>query len=233
VLAREGLIELAGDHARATLALLPLGDALLACDRLDAPEEHELVCWPDDSSYHLARSLPPDREGWLDIGTGSGFAPLLFGGGAHGLEINARACRYAELGAALSDQLTHVTCGDVTALRPWRKWQLISCNAPIPDADPYRPLWRSTKIDFFEQLYRFVKSSLLPGGLAVIHATETALAPLADLPGERVVVAYTPEPGFAVAWWTPDAPSRYVTTRRPLTAGTPHLTYEDRAAALC
>jgi hypothetical protein len=90
-------------------------------------------------------------------------------------------------------------------------------------------VWRATTRDFFDQLFGYIPAHLAPGGLAVIHAAEDALAPLADAPGDRVVVGYTPEPGFAIAWWAPDAPARYVTARRPLTADRPHLTYEDRA----
>jgi hypothetical protein len=231
LLASHGLVEIGGDQVRATLALLPLADGLLACDRLDAPEQHELVCWPDDSSYHLAGSLPDIRLPWLDLATGSGFALLARRGYGRGIDINARAVRYAELTSDLSDEYFEASCRDLASLDPDRS-SLISCNAPIPDADPYRPLWRSTTADFFEHLYRFVAASLLPGGLAVIHATEAALAPLADLPGERVVVAYTPEPGFAVAWWQPDGKERYVTARRSLTPDHPHLTYADRAAVL-
>jgi hypothetical protein len=231
LLASHGLVELSGDHVRATLALLPLADGLLACDRLDAPEQHDLVCWPDDSSYHLARSLPQIRAGWLDLATGSGFALLARGGGGHGIDLNARAVDYAEITSELSDEYFTAACGDVMSLTSSRRG-LISCNAPIPDADPYRPLWRSTTADFFERLYRFIGGHLMAGGLAVIHATEAALAPLQDLPGDRVVVAYTPEPGFAVAWWEPDGKDRYVAARRPLTPDHPHVTYADRAQAL-
>jgi hypothetical protein len=232
LLESHGLVETGGDQVRATLALLPLADGLLACDRLDAPESHDLVCWPDDSSYHLALSLPDVREGWLDLATGSGFALLARGGGGSGIDINARAVRYAEMTSELSDEYFTASCGDLMSLQTWRLASLISCNAPIPDGDPYRPLWRSTIAAFFDRFYSFVRASLRLGGLAVIHATEAALAPLADLPGERVVVAYTPEPGFAVAWWEPNGKDRYVTARRPLTPDHPHLTYADRAAVL-
>jgi len=30
--------------------------------RLDAPTERALVCWPDDSSHHLATAIPPGRR---------------------------------------------------------------------------------------------------------------------------------------------------------------------------
>src|SRR5689334_3215040 len=44
------LAERAGKRLRARVAVLPFGPALVVCDRLDAPIERELVCWPDDSS---------------------------------------------------------------------------------------------------------------------------------------------------------------------------------------
>jgi SAM-dependent methyltransferase len=226
------LVEDDGVQVRAKVAVLPLGESLLVCDRLDAPESTDLVCWPDDSSYHLARSLPRSRERWLDIGCGSAFAPLYHRDRAYGLDINPRAIEYARLGAKLSGTDLALMHGDVDALKPTARWKLISCNAPIPDEDPYRPLWRSTTHGFFEQLYRFIDHSLMSDGLAVIHATEAALAPLADLPGDRCVVAYTPDRGFAVAWWDPHGKDRYVTARRPLTPDHPHVTYADRAQAL-
>jgi hypothetical protein len=220
------LVEVRGDLAHARVAVLPLGPSLLVCDRLDAPASRDLVCWPDDSSYHLARSLPPQWSSWLDIGCGSAFAPLLLGGPAHGVDINPRALEHARLGGELSNV-------PLTLTRDWPGGPsaLISCNAPIPGIEG--PVWRATTLAFFDELYRYIPAHLAPGGLAVIHAAEDALAPLAELPGDRIVVGYTPEPGFAVAWWAPDGPSRYVTARRLLTADRPHLTYEDRAAALC
>jgi hypothetical protein len=52
------LVERNGDRLRARVANVPLGPALLVCDRLDAPVERALVCWPDDSSHHLATAIP-------------------------------------------------------------------------------------------------------------------------------------------------------------------------------
>jgi len=225
-----GLVEVANGTARARLALLPLERALLACDRLDQPITPELVCWPDDSSYHLAKALPPVGGDWLDVACGSAFAPLFVHHPACIADLNELALARAGLGGLLSDVPLEPYRSDVLADVPARTWDLISCNAPIPD-DPGAPLWRSTTMGFFERLYNSPQAAA--ARLVVIHAAESALAPLADLPGERVVVAYTPEPGFAVAWWAPGGESRYVSTRRPLTDDRPHVTYEDRAAALC
>lgn len=223
-----GLVELANGTARARLALLPLGKSLLACDRLDEPITPELVCWPDDSSYHLASSLPAVSGDWLDVACGSAFAPLFVHHAACIADLNELALARAGLGGLLSDVPLEPYRSDVLADVPARAWDLVSCNAPIPD-DPGAPIWRSTTMSFFERLY----AQAAAARLVVIHAAEAALAPLADLPGERVVVAYTPEPGFAVAWWAPGGEARYVTARRPLTDDRPHVTYEDRAAALC
>lgn len=223
-----GLVELAGGIARARQALLPLGRSLVACDRLDEPVAPELVCWPDDSSYHLAQSLPPVEGDWIDLACGSAFAPLFAHHAACIADLNLAALARAGLGGLLSDVPLEPYRSDVLAGVPPRTWDLVSCNAPIPD-EPGVPIWRSTTFGFFERLYAQAASARL----VVIHAAEAALAPLADLPGERVVVAYTPEPGFAVAWWAPGGPARHVTARRPLTDDRPHVTYEDRAAALC
>ena len=225
-LAHHGLVEIARHRVRATLALLPLGPSLLACDRLDAAAADDLVMWPDDSSYHLALSVPP-AEAWLDIACGSAFAPLLKHRPAVIADTNDRALARAVLGGMLSDVALEPYQADVMDGVPLRAWDVISCNAPIPGEQG--PLWRATSLAFFERL--FAQAAF--ARLVVIHAAEHALAPLADLPGDKVIVSYTPEPGFAVAWWEPAAADRHVHVRRPLTDDRPHVTYEDRAAALC
>jgi hypothetical protein len=231
---------------RARVAILPLGAALLVCDRLDAPVEPELVCWPDDSSHHLATAIPSgQRASWRDLGCGSAFAPLARPDLAlriAGIDINPRAVRHAQLGAALSglSQLT-TSLGDIGDLH--EPADLVTCNAPMPDSpgahDRLRAalpeVWRRADPDFFTRLWPAVARAVRPGGLAVVHAATAATLPiLADAPGERVVVTYTPDgvPGFAVAWWRPDAPPRLATTRRALTPERPHLDPQDRDDAL-
>ena len=44
------LVERTGERVRARVAILPLEQALLVCDRSDAPDDTQRVCWPDDSS---------------------------------------------------------------------------------------------------------------------------------------------------------------------------------------
>jgi hypothetical protein len=232
-LCRAELVEVAGDAARARVAVLPVGESLLVCDRLDAAADRALVCWPDDSSYHLALALPPGPHArWIDLGTGSAFAPLLrpaIAGDICATDLNARAVAYARAGAALSG-LAHVRVHESDLGEGLPGAQLVSCNAPIPTADPHEPMWRSGAADFVARLCARARGLALPGGSVVVHAALDALAPvIADLPGERVVVAYTP-PGvraFAVAWWSPEAPPRLAVTNRALTAERPHVTYAD------
>jgi SAM-dependent methyltransferase len=231
---------------RARVAILPLGAALLVCDRVDAPVEHAVVCWPDDSSHHLATAIPPGRRArWRDLGCGSAFAPLARPELAHqiaGVDINPRAVRHARLGAALSgrSQLA-ISAGDIGD--PHEPADLVTCNAPMPDppADPDRvqttipEVWRRADPDFFPRLWPALACAVRPGGMAVVHAASAAILPaLVDAPGERVVVTYTPDgvPGFAVAWWRPDAPPRLATARRALTPERPHLDPSDRDDAL-
>ena len=50
-------------------------------------------------------------------------------------------------------------------------------------------------------------------------------------PGDRVIVAYTPEAaliGFGVLWWRPDGPPRDRRATRRLTDARPHLDAHDR-----
>jgi SAM-dependent methyltransferase len=226
------------DGQRAPVATLPLGRSLLVCDRLDTDGGTDVVCWPDDSSYHLALSIPPGRrDRWLDIATGSAFAPLLrpdLGETILGAELNPRAVEYARRGLALSGlDRVNVVEADITAGIPGT-FDLVTCNAPIPAA--VGPRWRATgDPTFFPRLFDEVPRVLGSGGMFVLHAALDGVADLvAALPGERVTVCYVP-PGqrpFGIVWWRPHAEARHVATRRELTADRPHLTHHDRDAAL-
>jgi len=230
-----GLVELGGGGAtvRARVAVLPLGPGLLVCDRADAPAAPELVCWPDDSSHHLAGALPPGRRArWLDLGCGSAFAAIARPDAAArlvGVDLNPRAAEHARLGLALSGiEHAEVVVGD--AAGDHGDADLITCNAPIP-GDPHAAIWRRTDAGFLARLAAAIPPRLLPGGLAIVHAAGEALP--AELPGERVFVAYAPgAPAFGVLWWRPDAPARAVTAYRELTAARPHLEPRDRDDAL-
>ncbi|HSS02694.1 MAG TPA: hypothetical protein VLM79_36785, partial [Kofleriaceae bacterium] len=237
-----GLVEGDGPRLRARVAILPLSRGYVICDRLDAPLERDLVCWPDDSSYHLAAAIPPGRrDAWLDLGCGSAIAPLV----RHelalriaGIDINPRAVHYAQLGAALSCVLHFApTCGAIGD--PVAPANLVTCNAPLPDEElpamSVPEVWRRADPGFFGTLWRTLPRSVRPGGMIVVHAADEAILPaLRDAPGERVIVHYTPEgvPGFAIAWWRPDAPDRFAVTHRALTAERPHLDPRDRDDAL-
>jgi len=247
------LVERDGDRLRARVAIVPHGPGLLVCGRLDAAIERDLVCWPDDSSHHLAAAIPPGRRArWLDLGCGSAFAPLARPELARqiaGVDINPRAVRHARLGAALSG-ISHLVAalGDVAG--PHGGADLVTCNAPMPDPGPgaraepphtgvveraLPEVWRRADPGFFVRLWPALARAVLPGGLIVVHGACSAVLPaLTAAAGERVVVSYTPDdvPGFAVAWWRPDAPTRLATVRRALTPGRPHVDTGDRDAAL-
>jgi SAM-dependent methyltransferase len=236
-----GMVEPRDDRLRATVAIVPLGQALLVCDRLDAPAERELVCWPDDSSHHLATAIPPGRrDAWLDVGCGSAFAALArpeLAARIAGVDVNPRAVRHARLGAALSG-LAHVTAeaGDAGEAQP--PADLVTCNAPIPEpalGSTVPALWRYAEPALFDRLWPALRRAVRPGGMIVVHAASDAMLPaLADADGERVIVTYTPAGvrGFAVAWWRPDAPARLVSAHRALSPDRPHLDPRDREDAL-
>jgi hypothetical protein len=239
------LVDVAADKVHARVSILPLGQSLLVCDRLDTADSLDIVCWPDDSSYHLALALPPQRSThWLDLGCGSAFAALLrpeLAPMITGADLNPRALRYASLGCELS-VVRHVTLvasdlGDGVPAELRGACELVTCNAPIPDASdsPYRARWRLTDASFIERLFIHARSFVAPEGMVVVHAALDALEPVLEaLAGHRVVVAYTPAAvrGFAIAWWRPGGENRLVRAHRPLTAWRPHLTHEDRLAAM-
>ncbi|HEU4731474.1 MAG TPA: methyltransferase [Kofleriaceae bacterium] len=237
------LLERTGERLRARVAIVPVGAALLVCDRFDAPVERELVCWPDDSSHHLATAIPPGRRAsWLDLGCGSAFAPLArpeLAARIRGVDLNERAVRHAQLGAALSG-IAHITAARGDAGAPHDPADLVTCNAPMPAgpsplARALPELWRHADRDFFPRLWPALAQAVRPGGMIVVHAARDAiLSALAGAPGERVIVAYTPvgAGGFAIAWWRPDAPDRFVAVHRALTPDRPHLDPRDRDDAL-
>lgn len=234
------LVEVAGDRVRARVSILPVGDAVIVCDRADAPEHSELVCWPDDSSFHLALAIPPGRRGtWLDLGCGSAVAPLLRPALADRIvasDLNPRAIRYAQLGATLSNVKLEVLLGDL-AVTPA---DLVTCNAPIPgdhvDVDgtgSRAAIWRATDADFVARLFDAARSALSRHGLIVVHSALDVVP--SGLPGETTIVSYTPRDTsrhFAITWWSPDAEHRQIRARRLLDPHRPHLDHHDRGAAL-
>jgi SAM-dependent methyltransferase len=231
------LLEVRGDHVRSRVAVLPTARGVCVCDRWDAPQgDVELVQWPDDSSYHLARAIPTGRrDRWLDLGCGSAFAALErpeLATRIVGVEINARAVSYARLGAALSG-IAHLDVIEADAtVYDGGPFDLVTCNPPIPFVQPSGPRWHAATIDIVRAMIARAGRLVAPGGLVVVHA---ALEPiLAVAGGERIVVAYTPadRAQFGVLWWRPDADERHVVARRPLTMDRPHLEPIDRDAAL-
>lgn len=228
------LVEETAGMLRAKVSVLPLGRGLVVCDRLDTDDTLAFVCWPDDSSYHLAAALPPGRRAsWLDLGCGSATAQLQRPDAAARIlaaDLNPRATQYAQLGLALSG-ITHVDLVTADLARGISgRFELVTCNAPIPGQIGSH--WRATDHAFFPRLYEDAARCVDTDGIVIIHGALDALC--MPLPGERIVVAYTPEDmfGFGVLWWRPSAPDRFVRTRRALTADRPHLSWDDRLAVV-
>jgi SAM-dependent methyltransferase len=215
--------------------ILPIGPSLIVCDRLDAPDTREYVPLPDDSSYHLVGAIPakPRRKKWLDIGCGSGFAQLALPNLADdmiAIDINPVAVKHARQGAMLSgvdrlDGRVHDVAG--FAFKTGHMADLITCNAPLPDA-PSQAVWRRADPGFFQALWHTIHDNLGHGGMAIVHCARRLIP--ADLPGERVIVAYAPD--MAVVWWVPTAPERFAMLDRPLTKDRPHIDGDDRDDAL-
>ena len=223
------LVDVDRELARATVAVLPLGRSLMICDRLDARLEDEHVCWPDDSSHHLANALPAGRVArWLDLGCGSAFAPLARPSLAHaitGLDLNPRAVRYARQGAQLSG-ISHLEILEADVGAVAGQYELVTCNAPIPDAIPNAPMWQTTSRDFFDRLVATAQRCVAPGGMIVLHAWLAAIPD--ELPGDVAICSYTPDDDFGIVWWHPDAAAHRAQHRRILTDARPHLDASDR-----
>jgi SAM-dependent methyltransferase len=231
------LVEVRDNALRARVSVLPLGKGLIVCDRFDTDDSLDFVCWPDDSSYHLAHAIPPGRRArWLDLGCGSACAEVIrpeLATRITAADLNARATGYAKLGLALSG-IAHVdvvTADLATGIDG--SFELVTCNAPIPGYTGSH--WRSTDGEFFPRLFADAARVVAADGMVVVHGALEALQnEVMGAPGERVVVAYTPEDllGFGILWWRPGAPERLVWKRRALSADRPHVTFEDRLAVL-
>lgn len=231
------LVEERDGALRAKVSVLPLGKGLIVCDRFDTDDTLDYVCWPDDSSYHLASAIPPGRrDRWLDLGCGSGCAEVIRPELATRIvaaDINERAARYARTGFELSG-ISHVDVVTANLAEGIAgPFDLVTCNAPIPGYTGSH--WVATDTDFFSRLFADAARVVSGDGMVVVHGATAALqTEVMSLPGERVVIAYTPDDlfGFGVMWWRPGAPERLVWKRRELTADRPHVTFDDRLAVL-
>lgn len=229
-----GLVERRQDLVRAMVAIVPHGSSLLVCDRADAPDSEDLVCWPDDSSYHLASAIGPGRRSrWIDLACGSAFAPLArpdLAAEIRGVDLNQRAVHLAQIGAALS-QCRHLAIAEADIGTAHPPAALVTCNAPIP-GDPDASIWRRTNHAFFARMWPAARASTAPGGEVITHTTLDAVS--SDLAGQVVTVAYTPpgQRGYAVTWWVPDGPAVRIVAQRALTPARPHLDPQDRDDAL-
>jgi len=233
-LVEAGLVVRTGDRLRATVAVLPLEAALLVCDRADAPDTENLVCWPDDSSHHLRSAIPPGRrERWIDLACGSAFAPLArpeLGAEILCVDLNPRAVWCARLGAGLSG-VRHLAVTEADIGAAHAPAQLVTCNAPIA-GDPDAAVWRRTDRSFFTRMWPAARACAAPGGEVITHTTFDAVPE--DLAGEAVTVVYTPpgERAYAITWWRPDADARRIVVQRELTTSRPHLDPRDRDDAM-
>jgi hypothetical protein len=225
---------------------LPVGDALVVCDRADRMRGVDLVACPDDSAMHTIGMVPAraTRPGlrWLDVGAGAAIVPLARPGAASAVvatDIHERALAMARLGVALSGR------GDI-ALRHADllsgadrdgPWHLVTFNAPIPasvvPATEDTPLYRRGAGDILDRFWRDVRALIAPGGEVPGEVIVHSWQPLAgypaclELPGQVVAVRYTPPdraPAFGVTVWRPDAPRDARLVHVPLTADAPHVT---------
>ena len=181
-------------HAR--FAILPTARGVIVCDRHDAADSPDRVCWPDDSSYHLARAIPSGRRAsWLDLGCGSAFAMLErpeLASRLVGVELDARSVGYARLGATLSGlERLELIEADATTFDPGERFELVTVNPPIPDATG--PRWRAAAGDVVRKMIARAGELVAPGGLVVAHAALDVLVAIDERAGEQAIVAYTPE----------------------------------------
>jgi hypothetical protein len=233
-----GAVERSAAAVAARIAILPIAESLIVCDRIDAPDRDDVVAWPDDSSLHLLGSVAatprsarswidrPDLRSWIDLGCGSAFAQLArpaLAGELVALDHNPRAIELAALGAALSGVELQLRVADIADVGALGSATLVTCNAPIP-GDTTRTTWRRADDGFFTRLWPAIRRALVPdpNACAVVHALAAAIPD--ELDGERVIARYA---DFAVLRWRPTARDRLVVRRRELTLARPHVDHED------
>jgi len=240
------LLERDGDQLRARVAIVPLGRpswcAIGSMRRSSATwcagPTTRATTWPPRSRPAGAPAGSISAAALRSRRSPAPSSPR----GISGIDINERAVRHARLGAALSG-IAHLEAMPGDAGAAHEPAALVTCNTPIPDVPDRAPLsptavpevWRRADPGLFDRLWPALRRAVGPGGMIVVHGASDAVVPaLASADGERVVVTYTPDTvrGFAVAWWRPDAPARFVAARRALSADRPHVDPADREAAL-
>ncbi|MCG8424218.1 MAG: 50S ribosomal protein L11 methyltransferase [Proteobacteria bacterium] len=249
------LVSLSADRilAQATVAILPVGRALVVSDRADRERGRDTALICDDSAFHTIGAVPGrlagpgrDRAGtrWLDVGTGSGIVPLArpgLAGSVLGTDINPRAVAMARLGAGLSG-ISDVTFR-VADLWPGTRsdrvpgdgpWDLITFNAPIPDhailaGGEDEPLYRVGPADLLPRFWAGVGALLAPRGEVIVHSwqPESGYPACLNLPGSVSAIRYTPRgvgPAFGLTLWRPDGPDQCRSMAVTLTENASHVT---------
>ena len=159
-------------------------------------------------------AIPPrPRARWLDLGSGSAFAPLLRP------EVAARdrrrrsqpardalRARSASRCSGISARRRSSRRADLARGHRRRAFDLVTCNAPIPDDTGHADLARRPTSAFFARLLARCRTLRRARRHGRHPRRARARRRSTDLPGERVVVAYTPEDmlGFGVAVVAPD-----------------------------
>ncbi|WP_428264717.1 hypothetical protein [Haliangium sp.] len=250
LLADLGLIAVDAGEVQAGVTLLPIGSALMACDRRVPGQRRadgDRVACPDDSAYHLMGVVPPraTRPGlrWLDVGTGAAIVPLARPGTAAAIratDIHPRALVMARLGVALSGRTDiELARADLLAgAAEHGPWDLITFNAPIPmPAEARGPRYRRGAADVLTRFWHQARASLdaggpggllAPGGEVLAHTWQPVhdAFDALDLPGEVVITRYTPAghtPAFGVTAWRPDRPRQRRLVHVVLDPERPHL----------
>lgn len=234
-------------QVRAAVALLPVGEALVASDRVDRLRGRDTVLVADDSAFHLIGVMPGRGSAgralrWLDVGTGSAILPLACPGIAAetlGTDIHPRAIAMAELGIGLSGARSiAVGVADLLAGAGERgPWDLITFNAPIPsnvvpggagERKELAPRYCVGDANIVHRFWREAGAALAPGGRVLAHSWQPAAdyPAVLGLPGQVTALRYTPPgyaPAFGVTEWRPDGPSRQRLIEVKLTPSMPHL----------
>jgi hypothetical protein len=121
-------------------------------------------------------------------------------------------------GAPAARPWIELAVADLFAPPPAARFDLVSCNAPMPSGAGPR---HRVAAGVVARIWEIAPGLVAPGGELVVHAAGEPPA----LPGEVVIARYTPPgaPAFAIVACRPDRPPDRRVVEITLTPGAPHV----------
>ncbi|MDQ3264117.1 MAG: class I SAM-dependent methyltransferase [Myxococcota bacterium] len=235
-LVEAGVLAVDGPRVQASVAMVPVFDLLLLCDRRSRMGARDFVFFPDHSTAATARFLAPhSRTGRLalDVGTGSGALALSHARSGRfqtviGQDPNPRAVQMARVSAALNGLAVtfEVAGAEALAQRPAHQVDLLTFVFPQLYTAGFTEaisIIAERGDALLDEVYGALDRVLAPGGEAVLfHQTRAPsrtelVRRLGEIPGTAPLrLVWTALPNklagaeFGLAWVRRDGPAPFV-----------------------